>query len=105
MIRGPKSPGVAQPVPPQDSDIIILPGGSQARDLTAGATAVERVAPVGPDHLDAAAWPGVGGDPLAHRIGAGHRDDLLWHGPLRSNRSEESVCHAGVPPAVFGTPD
>src|SRR3954449_509271 len=69
--------GPARATPPQDLDVIVLAGGSQARDLTAGASAVERVALVGPDHLDAAAWPGVGGDPLAPRISAGHCDDLL----------------------------
>src|SRR4051795_2968931 len=69
--------GPASATPPQDLDVIVLTGRSQARDLTAGASAVERVAPVGPDHRDAAAWPGGGGDPLAHRIGAGHRGDLL----------------------------
>src|SRR3954467_8500451 len=79
--------GPARATPPQDPDVIILTGGPHARDLTAGAVAVGRVAPVGPGPAAAAAWPGVGGDPLAYRIGTGHRDNPLLHKPLLSNRS------------------
>src|SRR3954449_12259679 len=65
--------GPARATPPQDPDVIILTRVSHPGNWPAGASAIERVAPVGPDLLDAAAWPGVGGDPLAHRVVAGHR--------------------------------
>src|SRR3954447_18681222 len=60
-----------------DLDGVRLAGRPQPRNRTTGAPAVERIAAVRSDDRNAAAWPRVGSDPLAHRIRAGHRDHLL----------------------------
>ena len=69
--------------------VVALAGRPQARDLAADAPTVERVAPVGPDHLDAATRPGVGGDPLG-RGRRGRRGAALARGftaPVRGRNA------------------
>src|SRR3982750_4748093 len=74
-VRGPKSPGVAQ-VSRRHHRTCTLSALPVGRNRTTGAPAVERIAAVRSDDLNAAPGPGVGGDPLALRIGSGHRDHL-----------------------------
>src|SRR3954466_6581905 len=101
-MRGPKSPGGAQAsrrhhrtwtvsaLP--DLDGVRLAGRPQPRNRTTGAPAVERIAAVRSDDLNAPTWPRVGGDPLAHRIHAGHRAPSAARGWSPGATTQAEVC-------------